>query len=404
MITDSPSPKWNSTTKIFVCAFVFILILLALWRFSTLIGPLVIAGIIAYVFNPLILLINRHTPLSRSMAIAAVYILFALLVLAALVAAGVTITQQAYGLVAVLREFVEAGPDRLSELINESFQIGTRTFTLSQLNLDLAQVSQQLFATIQPILSRSGQFIGQAASATVNWIGWAIFIYVLSIYFAIDLPRFGGLIGDAAHQPGYRRDVEHLLHQFTRIWNGYLRGQTLLAVIMTVLFTLTMMALGVRFALVLGILAGILEFIPFIGPFIVVSLSVLVAVFQGGNWLGLSPVWFGVVVLLAGLTLQQVEGNWLNPRVVGSALGLHPMLVMVGALMGGILGGVLGIMLAAPVMATIKFLGTYTWRKMFDLDPFPEPETILSVDSGLVSAEPELLVEVEPNPALAEQG
>jgi predicted PurR-regulated permease PerM len=235
-------------------------------------------------------------------------------------------------------------------------------------------VSQQLFSAVQPILGQSGQFIGQVASYTVNWVTWAIFIFVISIYFAIDLHRFGGFIGNAAQQPGYRRDAERLLHEFGRIWNGYLRGQTLLAVIMAALFYITMSALGVRFALVLGILAGILDFIPFVGPFIVISLSVLVAIFQGSNWLGLSAIWFGMVVLLAGFTLQQIEGNWLNPRIVGGAIGLHPMLVMIGALMGGILGGVLGIMLAAPVMATVKLLGTYTWRKLFDIDPFPEPE------------------------------
>jgi len=374
MDIETPSPNWNTTTKIFVSALTLALINLALWRFSTLIGPLVIAGIIAYVFNPIISWLQQHTFLNRGGAVALVYVIFAAVVLAAVVAAGVTIIQQAFGLVGVVQGLVAAGPNWFDAFISRPVQIGSRTIILSELDVNLEFVAQQLFAAVQPILGQSGQFIGQVASYAVNWITWAIFIFVISIYFAVDLHRFGGLIGDAAQQPGYRRDAERLLHEFGRIWNGYLRGQTLLAVIMAALFYVTMLLLGVRFALVLGILAGVLEFIPFVGPFIVISLSVLVAVLQGDNWLETNPVWFGLIVLAAGLILQQIEGNWLNPRVMGEAIGLHPMLVMIGALMGGILGGVLGIMLAAPVMATVKLLGAYTWRKLFDLDPFPEPE------------------------------
>ncbi len=373
-VKPSPSPNWNTTTKVFIAVFVLLLISLALWQFSILIGPLIIAGIIAYIFNPVINWLHRHTPLNRGLAVGIIYILLALVVLGAVVAAGVTIIQQAFGLVEIGRELVELGPDYFNDLSNRHFQIGSRTFILSEANIDLNWVTQQIFEATQPLLSQSGQFIGQIASTAVNWITWAIFIFVISIYFAVDLHRFGRLIGDVVQQPGYRRDAEHLLHNFGRIWNGYFRGQTLLAVIMGVLFYIMMTLLGVRFALVLGILAGVLDFVPFVGPFIVISISVLVAIFQGGNWLAVNPLWFGLIVLLAGFILQQIEGNWLNPRIVGGAIGLHPMLVMIGALMGGILGGVLGIMLAAPVLATIKLLGTYTWHKMFDLDPFPQPK------------------------------
>lgn len=374
--SPTSSPNWNTTTKIFIAAFLFILLSFTFWRLSALIGPLVIAGMIAYVFNPLIALLDEHTPMSRGVAIGVVYILFAMVVVGALTAASVTLYQQTLGLYAIVQELVLMGPERFNEFISQPLQIGSRTIELSKLNLDLVQVSQQLFSAIQPVLSQSGQFIGQAATATASGIGWAIVTFVLSIYFAIDLPRFGGLIGDAAQQPGYRRDAERILSEFGRIWSGYLRGQTILAIIMSICFTVTLSLLGVRFALVLGLLAGVLDFFPYIGPFIVVTLSALVATLQGSNWLGLSPIWFGVVVLLAGLILQQIEGNWLNPRIMGEAIGLHPMLVMVGALMGGILGGILGIMLAAPVLATVKLLGTYTWRKMFDLDPFPEPDSL----------------------------
>jgi predicted PurR-regulated permease PerM len=293
MSTDPHSPNWSVTTKVFVAAFAFVIISLAIWRLQTIIGPLVIAGVIAP----------------------------------------------------------------------------------RQFDLDMSQIMQQVIAAVQPLMSQSAVFIGQVASYTASGIGWAIVIFVLSIYFAIDLPRFAGLISHAIYQPGYRRDVERILHEFGHIWNSYLRGQSTLAVLIAVIFSVTLWLLGVRYSLALGILAGVLEFIPYLGPAIIIGLTTLVAVFQSSNWLGLSPVWYGVIVLAAGLTIQQIDGNWLNPRVVGRALGLHPLLIIVGAIIGGTLAGILGVILAAPVLATLKLLSTYTWRKMFDLDPFPEPES-----------------------------
>lgn len=372
MSADTRSPNWSLTTKIFVAAFTLVLFGLATWYFQSVIGPLIIAGMLAYILNPLIVWLDEYTPLSRGVAIGIVYGLFVLLVLGVLTAAGVSIYQQGYGLIWAVQAIIRDGPDLIQSLVTQPIRFGNWTLYPDQLNLDISLVWQQLASAIQPIITQSAQFVGTAATTTASGIGWAIIIFVISIYFAVDLPRFGNLISDAIYQPGYRRDVERLLLEIGRIWDGYLRGQTILAVLTAVTFTILLTVLGVRYALVLGILAGVLTFIPFIGPFIIITLSTMVAIVQGDNWLGLGPIWFGVVVFLAGLIFHQIVGNWLNPYIVGGAINLHPLVVMVGAIMGTILAGILGVILAAPVLATVKLLGTYAWRKMFDLDPFPE--------------------------------
>ncbi|MCB0209832.1 MAG: AI-2E family transporter [Anaerolineae bacterium] len=374
MIDNLRSPNWNNSTKVFVATFATILLSLAIWRFQSVIGPLVVAGIIAYILNPLIVMLDNRTPMGRGGAIGVVYGVFALLVFALLTLAGVTIYQQSAGLIEFSQAIIVNGPEQFQAWLNKPFTLGPWVFQPNQLVFDFDTLMQQLASTIQPILSQSAQFVTVAATMTVGWVGWAVLVYVLSIYFAIDWPRFGGLISDAIYQPGYRQDVKRLLSETGRIWNGYLRGQTLLATLMAVIFTIILWILGVRYALLLGVMAGVLDFIPFVGAFITVALSTLVAFFQGENWLGLSPLWFGLLVLGIGIVLQQIEGNWLNPRIVGGALGLHPLLVMVGAIMGSTLAGLLGVMLAAPVLATVKLLGVYAWRKMFDLDPFPNAE------------------------------
>lgn len=399
MSIKSHSPNWSNTTKVFVAAFTLVLILLAAWRFQQLINTLIGAGIIAYILNPIIVWLERHTPLKRGAAIAIVYPIFGLAVLSLLIAAGVTLYQQTWGLIEIIQELILTSPDWTRQLIREPIQIGRQTLDLSQLNIDLREFAQQLVAAIQPMVSQSAQFLGVAATITISWLAWAILLFVLSIYFAIDLPRFGQLISDSVHQPDYRRDVQHLLLDTKRIWNGYLRGQTTLAILMAVIYTIMLNLLGVNYSLPLGILAGVLDFFPYIGPFIIIVLSGLVAFFQEGNWLGLSPLWFSLVVVTAGFILQQIEGNWLNPRIVGGATGLHPLLVIVGAIMGSALAGLLGVMLAAPILATLKLVGTYVWRKMFDLDPFPESKHAGHMPPLPLLAEPPPKSTAEASPA-----
>jgi predicted PurR-regulated permease PerM len=159
------------------------------------------------------------------------------------------------------------------------------------------------------------------------------------------------------------------------IWNAYLRGQVLLALIIGIVVAVVLSVLGVSNALALGLLSGVLEFLPIIGPVIGTAAAVLVAVFQSSNYLGLSPLIYGLLVLGVMIAIQQIENHVLVPRIVGGALDLHPVAVMVGVLMGASLAGLLGAILAAPVLATLKLFAVYVWRKMLDLDPFPESDS-----------------------------
>jgi predicted PurR-regulated permease PerM len=188
----------------------------------------------------------------------------------------------------------------------------------------------------------------------------------------MDGPRIGRGIGEVAHQPGYRRDAERLIHETIVIWNAYLRGQVILGIVIFVIVSLCLSILGVNNALELGLLSGLLEFLPILGPFIGTGAAVIMAVVQAGNPWALSPWVYALIVLGVMVLIQQIENAVLVPRIVGDALDLHPLVVLIGVLMGTSLAGLLGAVLAAPVIATIKLFGTYVWRKMLDLPPFPD--------------------------------
>jgi predicted PurR-regulated permease PerM len=151
-----------------------------------------------------------------------------------------------------------------------------------------------------------------------------------------------------------------------------LRGQIILAFVIFLGVWISLTILGVQNAFALGVLSGLLEFLPVIGPFIGTLVAAIVAFFQPANYLGLDPVVYTLIVIAVMIIIQQIENNILVPRIVGGALDLHPLVVIIGVFMGATLAGLIGAILAAPVLATIKLVGTYAWRKMFDLSPFPE--------------------------------
>ncbi|MCL4869246.1 MAG: AI-2E family transporter [Anaerolineae bacterium] len=366
------SPPWDRTTKTVVVIIGLLLLVLVTYRFQSLIGQVVAAAMLAYVLNPLIKFLDERTPLHRNTAILLVYLAVAALFLWAVVALGVAAYQQVITLIEEAPTIITNFLNWLNEFTSEPILIGP--VTINPTTIDWTAVRDQLLGMIQPALSQGGRVLGSVATSTVTFFGSAFFVFIVSIYLAIELPKLGEYVGRFAHQPGYRQDAERVMREFGRIWSAYLRGQIILGLIIGAMVWIAMLALGVRNAFALGVIAGLLEFIPNVGPIISAVIAVIVAVFQPTNYLGLSPGYYALAVIAVMIVIQQVENSFLVPRIVGEALDLHPLIVIVGVFMGGSLAGITGAILAAPVLASIKLLGTYAWRKLFDLPPFPNPE------------------------------
>ncbi len=166
-----------------------------------------------------------------------------------------------------------------------------------------------------------------------------------------------------------------LWRELSLIWDSFVRGQVLLGIIVGVVVWLLMTVLGVRNAPMLGVISALLEFVPSIGPVLAAIPGVAFALVLGSSWLPLPNIWFALLVTLVYILVQQVENLYLLPRVVGARIRLHPAVVIIGAFSGGALGGILGILLAAPTIAGTRVLGGYVLRKLFDQEPFVEPET-----------------------------
>ncbi len=374
-MSESESPRWGPTLKL-VVGLTFVAIIAGLLvRFRNIIGPLLLALILAYVLYPLASWLSKTTPLSWRASVNLIYLVMVIAVLAFFTVTGVAVVQQAQALVNVIGTFVTDLPQLVSDLSSQVFYIGPFFVDMSQVlgQYDLQALVNQALGIIQPVLGQAGGLVSTLASRTLSTIGWGFFILLVSYFTLADAGRFPEQLAEI-EIPGYHADIRRLGRELGRIWNAFMRGQLILFVITVLSAFLLFTIFGVRNALALSLLAGGARFVPYIGPFATWTVTGMVAFFQPENYFGFAPFTYSLIVVGVLVVLDQTFDNLITPRLYGSTLGVHPAAVLVAAIIAANLLGFIGLLLAAPVLATLKLFTRYAIRKMLDLEPWPEPE------------------------------
>jgi predicted PurR-regulated permease PerM len=371
---EQSSPSWGSTTKLVVGLTIVALVAALVIYFRGIIGPLLVAFILAYLIHPLAARLSRATKLKWRMSVNIIYILLIILVIGFFTLAGLTVVQQLQNLIKVVQTFVNNTlPQLLEEYSNRQFTFGPLPFQFSLNQFDLQSATDQLISTLQGMIGRVGTLVGSLATGAATTFGWGLFILIISYFLLAETGQVSNEVV-RIEIPGYDRDLRRLGSDLAKIWNAFLRGQLIIFIMVIILYTLLMTILGVRYALGIAILAGLARFVPYIGPLITWIVTILVTLLQGGNYFGL-PAWqFTILVVGLAILLDQILDNMVTPRFLGHTLGVHPAAVLVAALIAANLIGIIGLVLAAPVLATLKLLSKYTIRKMLDLDPWPETD------------------------------
>lgn len=367
---EPSSPAWHPGTRLAVGAMLLVLALIVLNRLRQLLVPTLLAMLLAYVLHPVVTRLARRLRLSRGLCVLIVYLILLVIMAGATTGMGLVVSQQVSGLVEDLGQISATIPALLGQLAHSRFTIGPWAIDLASVNL--GPVTDWLTSSVRPLLAQTGVMLASAAGATASAVGLVLAVMVFGYYMLVDFGTLDDSLLQAAPVP-YRADLRRLLEETGAVWQAFLRGQLILGLVVGSAVAAVMTALGVRFSLVLGLIAGALEFVPIFGPLIAGLVAVLVALFQGANWWGLSPLWFGLVVLAAFVLIQQVENNVLVPRIIGSSLNMNPLFVLLGVLAGGILAGALGLLLAAPVLATLRLWIGYIYRKVVGLETWPAP-------------------------------
>lgn len=359
------SPPWEPGTRLVVGAFLFLLVVVTLILLRQLLAPMLLSLLLAYLLHPIVTGITRRWGISRRWAVLLVYSSFLLIFFATTTGLGIAVSQRIIQLGSYLGELSVELPDQIETLADQVVTLGPWTFDLAQINLE--PLLSELASAIRPLLSETGNLLASAARAMASAVTLVFLVMVIGYYLLVDFETLDdGFLSWVP--PAYRADFRLILNEMSRIWHAFLRGQATLGLFIGTVVAVILTLLGVRFAFVLGLIAGLMEFVPMFGPLISAVVAVLVAFFQNSNMWGLTPFAFGMLVLVVFLIIQQVENNILVPRIIGQSLNLHPLAVLLSILAGGLLAGVIGLMLAAPLLATTRLCFGYAYRKAIGLE------------------------------------
>jgi predicted PurR-regulated permease PerM len=209
-------------------------------------------------------------------------------------------------------------------------------------------------ATIQDLLFGFGAGAGvilRGVAETVAVVGLAP---VLAIYLLIDMKRFKRNSLELT-PPAYRREVAYVSGEVATAMGSFVRGQLLVALIVGIASSIGMWAIDLPFWLLIGIVAGFLNLIPFLGPVVGGALAALVALLHGDVW---QAVWAVAIMIL----VQQVDNHLITPMIQRARVNLSPLVIVLALIVGAALAGLLGVLVAIPATAALRIVVGHLWR------------------------------------------
>jgi predicted PurR-regulated permease PerM len=178
---------------------------------------------------------------------------------------------------------------------------------------------------------------------------------IIAFYLLVDLPHIGRVFESLIPERS-KVEVHLVLDRLSRAIGGYFRGQLLVALIVGVMVSIGLAILGLPFWLLVGMIAGIFNMIPLIGPYIGAVPGIIIALTVGDGF-G-QALWVAVIMIIA----QQIDNHFITPNVMQRVVKLHPAVVMLALLAGGTIAGFMGLLLAVPTAAVLKIVLGHLWR------------------------------------------
>lgn len=321
---------------------VIAVILVALWALGDVILPFVLGGAIAYVLDPIADRLER-AGLSRVASVAVITLVTILTFIVMFLLVIPTLVQQTAQLIETAPDLFDrlqtALTNRFPDLMNES-----------------STIRQQLLAVGETIQSKGGEVINGVLSSAlglINVIVLLVVVPVVAFYLLLDWDNMTAKIDEMLPRD-HTDTVRMLAARIDNTLASFIRGQGTVCFILGTYYAIALILAGLNFGLVVGFIAGMISFIPYIGALIGGALAIGLALFQfWGDWLS--------VGIIAGIFAigQFLEGNILTPKLVGNSVGLHPVWLLFALSVFGSLFGFVGMLVAVPVAAIIGVLARY---------------------------------------------
>jgi predicted PurR-regulated permease PerM len=320
-----------------------ILGLLFIYQVRNIFIYLIIAILLAYLAHPPVSWLRKHR-VPKGLAI---LIVFLGLFLFGLVLIGVTapiIYNQATQLISAIPQALAGLETRINTVFKSYFPESTQQFAFQDY---FYQFITNIRANFPETLQRSYLFVSRNIGGTVTFILGLVLIPLMGFYFLIDAEKFKRAF-KLLFPRTYNERIETTIWQMNLMLGKYVRGQLTLSLIMGTLVAVGLTVMGVKYALLLGIIAGIAELVPMAGPIIGFVPAGLLALAMGP--------WKLVLVIIYYALLHLFENNYLVPRVMGKNMDLHPLTVIIAMMIGAQVFGLVGVLIALPVTAAVKIV------------------------------------------------
>ncbi|MEO6519369.1 MAG: AI-2E family transporter [Pseudoxanthomonas sp.] len=323
-----------------------------LWLLSPILTPFAVAALLGWLGDPLVDRLQLAGR-SRNTAVILVFTLMALLLALVLIILLPLLESQLTTLIESLPRYQAWFTDVAVPWVEKRSGLALAGWLDLDHMIELVRSNWEsaggVAATVLGYLSRSG-------FALIGMLTNLVLIPVVTFFFLRDWDLIVGRV--ASMVPRDHIDtVSRLAKESSEVLGGFLRGQFLVMVILGVMYGIGLWAVGLDLGILIGIIAGLLTFVPYLGPTSGLVLGVLAALMQYGDWKHVAGV---LAVFGVG---QLIESYWLTPKLVGDRIGLHPVAVVFAVLAGGQLFGFLGMLLALPMAAVVNVLLRYAHER-----------------------------------------
>jgi predicted PurR-regulated permease PerM len=337
LLTDARTARVLVTVLLFALALGFLYVARA-----TLIAFL-FAIFFAYLMSPLVNRLERWLR-SRVLAIAVIYTLLLALVVVFFFEVGPKVTREG-------AKLGQSLPTVLTQL--KSGQLAQQLGEEHGWNQKYTLLAQSFLVTHSDEIARLAQRVGLRMADVARQAWLFVVVPLLSIFFLKDGRSFSDFLLSAIQSRPQREFLENVLNDLNQMLAHFIRAQLTLAALTLAMYSAVLGIMGVPYALVLGTLGGVLEFIPVVGPLAAALVIVSVALLMSyKHWL--------ILVIFLGIW-RLIQDYVSSPRIMGESMELHPLAAIFGVMAGGEVAGILGIYLSIPVMASLRIV-LRRWR------------------------------------------
>ena len=363
--------EWSVSARYFMLALIIAFLVFVGYQIRDLFRPLIFAGVIAYLFYPLVALTQRRFKLNRKTASRIVFFVsLAMMIILPII------------LVPILwRQTSEITQD-IQQTLADAQQYLAIPLNIGGIPIDLGGMIAQYKGSLSNSLSTIPQNAVALIRNTSRGTLWALIIFGGTYFFMTEWENVReGLIHIAPE--AYRPDIRKLYSQIRQVWMAYLRGQLTLMVIVAVTFIIVWTAIGLPGSLYLGLLAGLFSIVPDVGPLAATALALVVALLEGSIWMPVNNFVFGLIVVGLYIVLINIENLLLRPYILGRNVHISEAIIFVAIIAALIFSGILGAFIIVPILASLVVIWNYLHARMLGLPPFhdevpaapvPDPE------------------------------